>query len=195
MHYAKTLIAAALTVSGTTAFAGSADPAPMEEPVTTPVAVPMATPNWTGFYGGAQLGYGSVDTNVSGSDDGVIGGLTAGYDYDLGDFVVGAGMDYDFTEIDVANGAADLENVFRAKLRGGYKLGQGLIYGTGGYALAETDNLGSENGYFVGAGYEHLVTEQFSVGGEVLYHEFDNVNSTTTDVDATTVQLRGTFRF
>ena len=84
---------------------------------------------------------------------------------------------------------------FRAKLRGGYELGNGLIYATGGYASADTSGLGDEDGYFVGAGYEHLISERFSVGGEVLYHEFDNFSGTTTDVDATTVQLRGTFRF
>ena len=95
----------------------------------------------------------------------------------------------------MANGAANVESVFRAKLRGGYKLGDGLLYGTGGYALADTDTLGSDDGYFIGAGYEHLLTQSLSVGGEVLYHEFDNYNSTPVDVDATTVQIRGTFRF
>jgi hypothetical protein len=39
------------------------------------------------------------------------------------------------------------------------------------------------------------VTDQFSLGGEVLYHEFDNFSGTGADVDATTVQVRGTFRF
>lgn len=151
---------------------------------------------WTGFYGGVQLGFANVDSNVAGSDEGVIGGLVAGYDYDLGTWVVGGGIDYDFTEIDAAGpGGPELENVWRLKLRGGYKIGDGLLYGTTGYANADTDTLGSEDGYFIGAGYEQLITENFSLGGEVLYHEFDNFGGTATDVEATTVQVRATFRF
>jgi len=190
------LIAAAIAIAGAPALAGSTEPPVIEPPVTQAAPLPVTTgPDWTGFYAGAQLGYADIDTNVSGSNGDVIGGLVAGYDLDLGNWVVGGGLDYDFADISVANGAADVESVFRAKLRGGYKLGDGLLYGTGGYAMADTDTLGSDDGYFIGAGYEHLVTENLSVGGEVLYHEFDNYNSTPVDVDATTVQIRGTFRF
>lgn len=190
------LIAAAIAIAGAPALAGSTEPPVIEPPVTQAAPLPVTTgPDWTGFYAGAQLGYADIDTNVSGSNGDVIGGLVAGYDFDLGNWVVGGGLDYDFADISVANGAADVESVFRAKLRGGYKLGDGLLYGTGGYAMADTDTLGSDDGYFIGAGYEHLVTENLSVGGEVLYHEFDNYNSTPVDVDATTVQIRGTFRF
>lgn len=167
------------------------EPAPSFEPV--PVA--PASPDWTGFYAGGQLGWGNVDTNVPGvNGDDVIGGLVLGYDYDLGNWVVGGGLDYDFADIDLG-GAANLENVWRAKLRGGYKLGSGLAYGTVGYANADTDTLGSDDGYFIGAGYEHLLTNNFSLGGEVLYHEFDDFDGSGIDVEATTVQLRGTFRF
>ena len=190
------LIAAALVLAGAPALAGSTEPPVTEPPVTQAAPLPVATgPDWTGFYGGVQLGYADIDTNVSGSNGDVIGGLIAGYDFDLGNWVVGGGLDYDFADISVANGAADVESVFRAKLRGGYKLGDGLLYGTGGYALADTDTLGSDDGYFIGAGYEHLLTQSLSVGGEVLYHEFESYNSTPVDVDATTVQIRGTFRF
>ncbi|MFN3208386.1 MAG: outer membrane protein [Roseovarius sp.] len=199
MKRATPIIAAALALGAAPALAGNTTP-PLED---TTVAAPVAPapapvnvgPNWTGFYGGAQLGYGDVDTNVSGGDDGVIGGLTAGYDYDLGRFVVGGGLDYDWADIGVANNAATLENVFRAKLRGGYKLGNGLLYATGGYAQADTDNFGSDDGYFIGGGYEHMITQNFSMGGELLYHEFDNYSGTATDVEATTLQVRGTYRF
>ena len=152
-------------------------------------------PDWTGAYVGGQVGWAGVDTNIAGRDgDDVIGGLVAGYDHDLGNWVIGGGLDYDFADINLGGGTT-LDNVFRAKLRGGYKLGDGLIYATGGWAQAETSNLGSDDGYFIGAGYEQKLTENFSVGGEVLYHDFNNFNGTTTDVEATTVQLRGIFRF
>ena len=191
------MIAAALAVASAPAFAGSAgEPAP-DPVVNAPAPAPApASPNWTGPYVGGQIGWGNVDTNVSGVDgDDVIGGIVAGYDYDFGQWVVGGGLDYDWSDISLGTGAPTLENVFRAKLRAGYKIGDGLVYGTGGYANADTDILGDEDGYFIGAGYEHMVTQNVSLGGEVLYHEFNEFNSTTTDIEATTVQLRGTFRF
>jgi outer membrane immunogenic protein len=194
----RSTVLLAATLAGATAmpaFAGGPNPAPAN-PVIAPAPAPApVSPDWTGFYGGAQLGYANVDSNAPGVDgDDVIGGLVAGYDYDFGSFVMGGGLDYDFADINLG-GAATLESVFRAKLRGGVKIGNGLAYATGGYAMADTNTLGDEDGYFVGAGYEHMVTSNFSVGGEVLYHEFDNYGPTAIDVDATTYQVRGTFRF
>lgn len=194
MFKTATLATAALALAAAPAFAGSPEPAPVEPVLTAPAPV-ASSPDWTGFYAGGQLGYANVDTNVAGVDgDGFIGGLVGGYDWDLGNWVVGVGADWDFADISLG-AAADLEQVWRLKTRGGYKIGNGLAYATAGYANADTDNLGDDDGYFIGAGYEHLITQNFSLGGEVLYHEFDNFNSTTTDVEATTVQLRGTFRF
>lgn len=193
----RSLAITALATIGiaTSAIAGSPDEAPADPVVIAPFPVDTS-PNWTGFWIGAQLGLASVSTSAaSGDEEGFIGGFTAGYDYDFGSFVLGGGLDYDFSDTDVGNTGADLENVFRVRLRAGFELGQGLLYGTGGYAQAETDSLGSDDGYFLGAGYEYLVTPQFSYGGELLFHEFDDFGNTTTDVDATTVQLRGTFRF
>lgn len=159
-------------------------------------AAAQASGNWTGFYGGAQLGYADIDTNVSGVDgDGVIGGIILGYDYDLGDWVVGGGFDYDWSDVDLS-GAATVEDVWRIKVRAGYKVNpQGLVYGTGGYARAGTDNLGSDDGWFLGAGYEQIVVPNVSVAGELLYHEFDNFDSSGVDVDATTFQVRVAYRF
>ena len=195
MFRKATLIAAALTTTALPAFAGSPEPAPIEPAIIPAAPITATSPDWTGFYGGVQLGYANVDSNAAGvNGDDFIGGLTAGYDYDLGNWVVGAGIDYDFADINLG-GVADLESVWRAKLRGGYKIGNGLAYATGGYAQADTDTLGSEDGYFVGAGYEHLLTSNLSIGGEVLYHEFENFGPTAVDVDATTYQVRATFRF
>ena len=151
--------------------------------------------DWSGAYAGAELGFADVDTNLAGlGGDGFIAGIIGGYDWDFGAWVVGLGADYDFADISLG-AAADLEEIWRIKFRGGYKIGQGLAYGTAGYANADTDTLGDDDGYFIGAGYEHRLAPNFSLGGEVLYHEFDNFNSTPTDIDATTVQVRGTFRF
>ncbi|MEM9845560.1 MAG: outer membrane beta-barrel protein, partial [Pseudomonadota bacterium] len=172
--------------------------------VTEPTAEPDAiapfpvdtSPNWTGFWVGGQLGLASVGANQGfGDEEGFIAGLTAGYDYDFGTFVLGGGIDYDLTDTEIGNTGADLESVFRVRLRAGFEIGRGLLYGTGGYAQADTDSLGSDDGYFLGAGYEYLVNPSFSYGGEVLFQEFSDYGNTPVDVDATTIQLRGTFRF
>ncbi|HAR53243.1 MAG TPA: porin family protein [Roseovarius nubinhibens] len=194
MYKALTTIAAGLAITAP-AYAGNISAPVVEQPVAVaPAPVAPASPDWTGFYGGAQLGYGDVSSNGALNGDDVIGGISAGYDYDLGSWVLGGGLDYDFADINLGGGT-NLENVFRAKLRAGYKVGNGLIYGTGGYAQADTNTTGSEDGYFVGAGYEHMVSQNISVGGEALYHEFENVGGTTTDVEAMTYQAKVNFRF
>ncbi len=192
------LLSAAVTAFAMPALAGGlADP--VIEPVLAPVIVAPGT-DWTGPYVGVQLGYGDLDASGAATDQGsgVIGGLTAGYDYDFGQFVLGAGVDYDWADIDLDSGAGQLDNVARVKLRGGFDAGNALIYATGGAAFADATIGGtgfSDNGWFAGGGVEVMVTESFSVGGEVLYHQFDNFDSTGIDIDATTIQLRGLFRF
>ncbi len=176
------LLASALTAP---VFAASVTGAASEPPVIAPLPVDTS-PDWTGLWAGGQLGFAQV---------GVIAGVMAGYDYDFGTVVVGGGVDYDLANTDIGEADTDLENVFRVRLRGGFEIGQGLLYGAGGYAQVETDTLGREGGYFLGAGYEYLVTPGFSYGGEVLYQDFDRYSDTPVDVNATTLQLRGTFRF
>lgn len=173
-------------------LAGSPTPAPAEPVIATPVAAPI-TGDWTGGYAGLQLGY--ADANGSGglNGDGMIGGLTLGYDYDFGQYVIGAGLDYDWTDIDV--GGNTLESIARLKARAGYDMGAGLAYVTAGAAQAKIDTLGTDEGYFAGVGYEHMLTQNISLGGEVLYHDFGNFNGSGTNVDATTAQVRATFRF
>ena len=182
----------ALALSTTSAYAGSLEPAWMEPEVTAPVK-PVRFNDWTGFYGGVELGYTHIDAAGSGTGDGISGGVFLGYDHDYGDWVLGVGADYDV--VDIRLGRTEVESIWRLRLRGGYKVGDGLIYGVGGYFSADTDIFGSDGSYFVGAGYDHMITDRFSLGAEVLYHDIERFGPTITDLGITTVQVRGAFRF
>jgi opacity protein-like surface antigen len=155
--------------------------------------------NWTGAYLGGEIGgahFKASSPTVSDNNDDVIGGIIAGYDYDLGTWVIGAGADIDFTDNTLSLAPNNpLDRVWRLKLRGGVKIGNGLAYAVGGYTEAHIDNLGSDDGYFIGGGYEHQIMPNFSVAGEVLYHDINNFKSTGTDVEITSYQIRGVFRF
>lgn len=196
MKLTHTLIAAfGATAIAAPAFAGSIQPAPMEPMIQAPAPVAMTMGrDWTGGYAGLQLGYADVGTSIDGLEgDDMIGGLTAGYDWQFGNFVAGVGVDADIADLSV--GDFTLERVYRLKARAGYSFGDGLLYATGGGVGADIDGLGYDTGYFIGAGYEHMVTNNISLGGEVLYHEFDNFKDSTVDVDATTFQIRANYRF
>lgn len=188
---AATVLSTALI--GSTALAGS-----LEEPIVEPVAAPVFEPapvgtDWTGAYGGLNLGYGDVDGSGTADGDDMTYGLHVGYDYDFGRYVLGGELEYDKADIDL-NGAANTDSVTRLKLRGGYDLGRTLIYATAGAARLQT-SIGDDTGEFFGVGMAYQVTDSFTVGGELLEHRFDDIGGTGVDADATTFNLRGSFRF
>lgn len=179
-------------------LAGSPAPAPMdpviEQPV--PVAAPMKG-DWTGFYGGIQGGGAKIETNDGLEEDGSggIGGVHLGYDYDLGDYVLGAGVEFDAGNVEIGDDDDALQDVTRLKLRAGYDMGQGLPYITAGAAAANFEEAGYNEGNFVGLGYEHKVTQNVSAGVEVLRHNFVDLDDGDIDANATTAQARLSYRF
>lgn len=112
--------------------------------------------DWTGFYAGAQIGYGwgksdhaVGNTGLVGGDtrpDGVTGGIHAGYLYQAGRVVLGAeadiemsdiGGDYnDLTDQLDSQGSTDIDWQASARLRLGYAIDRVLPYITGGLAWA-----------------------------------------------------------
>lgn len=176
----------------------------LTEPVPEPVIVAAApiyapTADWSGAYVGAQIGYGDISSDPAGLDgNGVIGGVHAGYLYDFGQFVAGAELDYDKTNIDLNAGGDQLDDVARLKLIAGADLGKTLVYATGGAARASATIGGvdrSDNGYFLGLGATYAVSDQWTVGGEVLGHRFNDFDASGVDLKATTVTARVSYRF
>lgn len=170
-----------------------------EEPV---VAAPMApvamAPNgdWTGLYGGAQLGYGDVSDAAGGGGDGMTAGLMGGYRMDFGQFVAGAELNYDWADIELGGGAS-LDNIARLKLIGGYDMGNALLYGTVAAVRADATVGGvdvNDNGWGAGLGIDYALTEQMTLGAELMEHRFDNFAGGG-DLDATTLNARVGFRF
>lgn len=216
------------------AFAGN-----LEEPVVEPViAQPVQVQpisDWTGFYLGAQAGYGkassiNADANslldlthdaFSLKPDGGLGGVHAGYLYDLGQWVVGGELDYDWagikdsasvagidpvTEEDaVGDVEVKIKNIARAKAIVGYDLGDGLLYGTAGAFRAKAEAstpFGSEskskNGWMAGIGYKHKFTENWIGGVEALYHKksnFAGLEGVNSDLKLTTITARISYKF
>jgi len=186
-------VAASMTATlAAPAFAGSADAAPTAPDVIPAAAPTVADGNWTGAYGGLSVGYGDVTAGAN-SGDGATYGLSLGYDQDFGQWVLGAGLDYENTDITVDGN--DIDNTARLKLRAGYDLGQGLVYATAGAVRMDVAGVGDDNGYFAGVGYEHMLTDQVSVGGEVLFNKIDNFAGTGDDLEATTAAAKVNFRF
>lgn len=151
--------------------------------------------DWTGFYVGAQVGnFGlEVDGGAAAEGNGTTFGVHAGYQQDLGDFVIGGEIEFDNGGFEIDG--EEVENVTRFKLRGGYDLGSFLVYGTAGISRLQFATEGSDSGPFGGIGASFAVNEQVTVGGEVLYQRIDDFNETGFEVEATTASARVSFNF
>ena len=147
--------------------------------------------DWTGAYGGLQ--FSATRAEAGGSDgSGALAGLHAGYDVDFGRFVLGAGVQFDFGGIDVGP-ALTIDSIARLGVRAGADLGRSFVYGTAGFARADTSG-GQGDGGFAGVGAGWRMGERMTLGGEVVYQQFDDPVGGG-DVDATTATARVTFSF
>ncbi len=137
--------------------------------------------------------------------------LGAGYDRNLwGPYVVGAFVDYDFSDIDTRlksavfgfdGGKFSLDNQLSVGGRFGYLVAPStLFFATAGYAhsdggdltvgsglVSERASLGSFNGYFIGGGVEALVYDHFSIKAEYRYTSMQSEDAVFADAGPTTV--------
>lgn len=199
-HLTFALALAGPLLAASQGFAGGLAEAAPEPVISAPQPVYAAAPaaNWTGFYIGGQLGYANVNASPAAQDgDGFLGGLHAGYRYDLGRAVIGAEVDHEFASIDLGR-TGQLDNVTRLKGSVGADLGRMLVYGTGGAVFADASLAGSSRsdvGWFAGIGVEYAVTERILVGGEVLTNQFGGFDKSGIDLNATTAMARVSFKF
>lgn len=198
----KTLLAG-LSVVGLLA-AGSAMAADLPsrtyQPAAPVAAVPLFT--WTGFYAGVNAGYGFGDFTRDGGilfdeADGFIAGGQIGYNYQIGQFVVGLEGDLQYSDISASPsgtglalglGGSDATINYFGTIRGrlGVAFDRALVYATGGYAFGEAEvsipGIGSDdnmhNGWALGAGIEYAFTNNLTAKAEYLYVDLENKNFT-----------------
>ncbi len=199
----------AFVVTGATgAFAAGPTPLIEDTVVATPAPEPIpASGDWQGGYAGLQLGYGFGDFSFNVDDfdtDGVIGGIHAGYLWDMGTWVIGPEFQYDAADLsfDTSTGSGSFDEIARLKLRVGRDMEQGLFYGSAGVAYANFDGVSGitdidfdDPGYVVGVGYDYRMNSNWVLGGEYQFHKFNDFGADGNDVDFSTVHLRASYQF
>jgi len=181
-------------------------------------AVAVAGPasvDWSGPYVGVTAGVGASTSNIEVDYDysasllehlslpsaGVLGGVTAGYNVQLGDFVIGVEADGSVTSLAGSDHLVSyqpedrLESLLSLRARLGVASGPFLAYGTfgvaGGHSSFSTEiadvakgpptaatGSGFATGVIGGGGVEYAMTENLSVKGEALVYSLGGVTGT-----------------
>lgn len=180
-----------------------------------PYLSPVSVFTWTGFYVGAHAGYGWSKFAGSGtygvdnvSAKGFLGGAQIGYNYQIGQFVLGVEGDYSFANVKYDTplfaGTLTLKNDYfiTAAARLGYAFDRTLIYGKVGGAWTRdkwdgTDGTGgtvtgnfTRSGWMLGAGLEYAIWDNWSAKLEYNYLRFGSITPTLTTTG--TLSVAGT---
>jgi outer membrane immunogenic protein len=191
----KRLVLALVSVA---ALAGTAAAADLNRPMPAPYyKAPVVAPvfSWTGFYlglnGGGGFGRSAWDSTGSFNTSGGLVGGTIGYNYQIGQAVVGIEGDIDWADINgTTNNACGLgcktSDSWLSTVRGrlGYAADRFMPYITGGAAFgdvkAATPGFAGANsdraGWTLGAGLEFAVAQNWSVKAEYLYVDLGKFN-------------------
>lgn len=210
------LVATALVTLGFTGIASAAD-LQARMPVKAPPPVALIY-SWTGFYLGAHAGYGwgsnkttvveaatplvfPIGTQSTFKSDGFLGGVQAGYNYQISNWVIGVEGDFSWTD---AKGSVTSTSLLIPSItttaggnyswfatltgRVGYAHNNWLFFAKGGAAFARVELTTSSvtgvgtftgvpikdtlAGYTVGAGVEYGFLTNWSVKAEYDYMDF-----------------------
>jgi outer membrane immunogenic protein len=131
-----------------------------------PAMPPIQFYSWTGFYIGANVGWGwsNGDGTItfgpgsgpfSGKGDGVLGGVQAGYNWQAGSWVVGVETDIQATDGHASTSGAAGATIFSGTLKApwfgtirgrlGYAFDRTLLYATGGAAYGKLKHTGTSS--------------------------------------------------
>ena len=190
--------------------ASAASAADMSVPRPPMQAAFFAPPfTWTGFYVGANVGGGWASSTLNdsftgaslgNSTSGFVGGGQLGYNYQMGNFVLGAEWTFDGTSLNASRtvgalqGAANTNWMTTVAARFGFAANNWLYYGKagGGWANnsatltnlnngAQVSSSNTNGGWLVGAGVEWAFSPQWStrieynyLGSEHLERQFND---------------------
>ncbi|MBZ9709810.1 porin family protein [Mesorhizobium sp. B3-2-1] len=167
-------------------------------------AEPAASINWSGAYIGAVAGYGwnkdkyhYIGSTVDFDVNGFVGGLTGGYNWQMGQFIFGLEGDVSYANVDgdvlapfpnapcfIEGCTAKVSWFGTGRARVGYAFENFLPYATGGFAVGHVKgsaDLGACGftptcsysdtrwGWSAGAGVEWAMTQQISFKAEYLH--------------------------
>jgi len=202
MNFKSILLASTVAIVGTTG-AHAADAIVYEEPVA--VVAPAPVFSWTGGYLGGQVGYGwgksrfSDDFTANLKPDGFLGGLYAGYNFDMGNnFVLGVDGDVTYNNLKdsysvlAPDGLTDsIESKLRwsgaVRARAGLAMDRFMPYIAGGVAFGSVKNTLSvsdginevsasqsktHTGWTAGAGVDYAATDNVIVRLEYRYTDY-----------------------
>ncbi|CAL8968493.1 hypothetical protein RHODGE_RHODGE_04582 [Rhodoplanes serenus] len=152
-------------------------------PYPQPAPPYAAVPTWTGPYLGINLGYQFGSSQFGLKPDGFVGGIQGGYNYQIGQFVIGGETDFQFSGAEDTFAPYKFSNPWFGTLRGrvGFAINNILLYGTGGFAYGrgEVEWFGwsqtkTHTGWTAGGGIEVAFTPNWSARAEYLYVDLDN---------------------
>ena len=167
--------------------------------------------NWSGPYIGISGGYGWGNSDL-GDPDGGIFGATLGYNWQMGNLIVGVEGDISWSGLDgngtVGGLGSSVNNDWLGTARGrlGFNAGRFMPYVTGGLAVGNIDasiaGVGSSNstelGWTVGAGVEAAIAGPWTVKVEYLYvdlGEGDSIGGVRPDFTTNIVRAGLNYRF
>ncbi|MDI4663363.1 porin family protein [Xanthobacter autotrophicus] len=167
------LLASAALVAGVT-LAAPAVAADLSGRYPAPYVQPVAAFTWTGFYIGANAGYGWGST-VNSDPGGFIGGVQAGYNFQFASpFVLGIEADFNLSGLSAGGYSLNYLGTVRGRL--GWAFDRFLVYSTGGlaYGQGSLEILGlssnsTQTGWTIGAGAEMAFDRNWSARAEYLY--------------------------
>ena len=166
---------------------------PRQMPVKAPIVAPVPYYNWTGFYLGINAGgaWGRSDFEFPGlptgnfNTSGWLAGGTAGYNYQIGNFVVG--VEGDINWANVRGSTTCLGGVFSCETRNdwlgtargrvGWAIDRVMLYVTGGLAVgdikANVPGIGGASatnaGWTAGGGVEFALVGNLTAKVEYLH--------------------------